>query len=106
MSSPCTKTAAATWPEPRATSGSAAPPCGATSRATESKLEIALGLGEREPRHREVGPAPVQRQVEEESRLGPERADQVVLLAQRDQDVLDLVLEPQALHGLSLGAHH
>src|ERR1700689_2704872 len=71
-----------------------------------SELELGLEPLEGLSRQREVGLGPVEHQVEEQALLLPrflEQPDQLVLLAQRDQDVLDLVVETQGLHGAHLG---
>src|SRR5262245_22738941 len=68
--------------------------------------EVALDLGELMARHREIGFLLVEHDVDEQCVVGGERADQVVLAAQRDQHVLDLIVEVERLHGLALRAHH
>src|SRR6266700_1732929 len=66
-----------------------------------SDRELALEPLEVVADQRQVGPLPVQDQVEEQAMLVAgvlEQPDQVVLLAEGDQDVLDGVVEPQRFH--------
>src|SRR5262249_41032683 len=67
--------------------------------------EIALDLRELMTRHGEVGFGLVEHDVDEQRIVAAERPDQVVLPAQRDQHVLDLIIEIERLHGLALRAH-
>ena len=61
-------------------------------------LHLAAGQGQ-------VGTGLVEHQVDEDAVLGGQGTDDVVLLAQRDQDVVDGVLQTQRLQGLVLGTH-
>src|SRR5512142_1365370 len=67
-----------------------------------SDLEVLLDVGERDARHREVGARAIEDDVEEERRARTERANEVVLLRQRDEHVLDHVLEAEVAHRLPL----
>jgi hypothetical protein len=55
---------------------------------------------------RQVAPGAVEHEVEEEGAAGAgERADEVVLPAQRDQDVLDAVVQAQGRQSAGLGPY-
>src|SRR5262245_2380625 len=58
-----------------------------------SDHEVLLDRGELVARHRQVPAALVEHEVDEERVVPAERADDVVLLAERDEDVFDAVLE-------------
>lgn len=66
-----------------------------TERDGASRLQrqLALHLGEDVPRHREVRALAIDRQVVEQARPGTDRTEQVILLAEREQDVLDLIAQ-------------
>jgi hypothetical protein len=61
-----------------------------------------LDVRETDTGHREVRPATVERDVEEERRAAAERAKEVVLLRQGDEDVLDRLLQTEVRHRLAL----
>src|SRR5262245_1260486 len=70
-----------------------------------SERERAFGVRTRTTREREVGAGLVEHEIDEDAGLRLHRADDVVLLAERDEDVLDAVVEAEALHRLHLRAH-
>src|SRR5688500_13691158 len=66
--------------------------------------QLALDRAELVPRHGEVRLAAIEHDVDEQRVVRRQRADQVVLAAERDQDVLDRIAEVERLHRLALGA--
>lgn len=72
-------------------------------RVNRERLPHVLCLAARE---REVGLRLVEHQVDEQALVLLQRADDVVLAAERDQDVLDHVVQAERVHGLVLGAHY
>src|SRR5690349_12454378 len=70
-----------------------------------SDLDLALQQAQLVAGQGQVGLVLVQRQVEEEAEAGAvvEQADEVVLGAEGDQDVLDAVVQAEGFHGAQLG---
>jgi hypothetical protein len=68
-------------------------------------LQVLLDVGECDAGHGEVRARAVERDVEEQGAARPEGANEVVLLAERDENVFDTVLEVEVRHRLALGAH-
>jgi hypothetical protein len=78
---------------------------GGAGRSRDSDDQRRLGVLTVAPREREIRFRLVQNEIKEQSRLGGDRANDVILLAERDEDVFDTVGEPEALHRLHLRAH-
>src|SRR6202022_1031479 len=69
-----------------------------------SEREAGFGVLTGAARHGEIRLRAIEHQVDEYAGLGSDGADDVVLLAERDENILDVIGEAQALHGLQLRA--
>lgn len=70
-----------------------------------SDLDLGFDCFELVSRHSQVATLPIKRNVKEQTGGIPlHGTDQVVLSAQRNQDILDLVVQPELVHDLHLGA--
>src|ERR1700731_117845 len=69
-----------------------------------SEAQSGLGFLAGTAGHGEICLGPVEHEIDEDAGLGLYRTDDVVLLAEGDQDVFDVVREAEALHRLELRA--
>src|ERR1700730_14135072 len=73
---------------------------------TTSEREAGLGVLTGATRHGEILFRAIEHQVDEYAGLGSDGADDVVLLAERDENILNVIGEAQALHGPQLRADY
>src|SRR5690606_28820655 len=71
-----------------------------------SELEFLFHIHGLATGQRQVGARLVQNQIEEHALMWTHWTNDVVLLAQSDQNVVDLIIEVEHAHGLQLGTHH